>query len=74
VWIHLRKEQFHAKRKSKLMPRADGPFGILESVNDNACNVNLPRDYVVSGTFNVAHLSPNLEDDHLVNLRANSPQ
>jgi len=56
------------------MPRADGPFKILERVNDNAYKVNLPGDYRVSATFNVADLSPYLDDDHLVNLRANSPQ
>jgi len=26
VWIHLRKERFPSKRKSKLMPRSDGLF------------------------------------------------
>jgi len=26
VWVHLRKEWFPSKRKSKLMPRADGPL------------------------------------------------
>jgi len=30
VWIHFRKEQFPSKRKSKLMPRVDGPFKFLE--------------------------------------------
>jgi len=74
VWVHLRKERFPFQRKSKLMPRADGPFEILKRVNDNAYKVNLPRDYEVSATFNVANLSPYLEDDHLLNLRANSPQ
>ena len=34
VWVHLRKERFPTKRKSKLMPRADGPFEALERVND----------------------------------------
>jgi hypothetical protein len=29
VWIHLRKEHFLAKRRSKLLPRADGPFKVL---------------------------------------------
>jgi len=56
------------------MPRADGPFESLERVNDNAYKVDLPGDYGVSATFNVADLSPYLEDDHLANLRANSPQ
>jgi len=74
VWVHLRKERFPSKRKPKLMPRADGPFEILERENHNAYKVNLPRDYEVSATFNVPDLSPYLEDDHLSNLRANSPQ
>jgi len=56
------------------MPRADGPFEILERVNDNAYKVDFPGDYGVSATFNVADLSPYLEDDHLANLRANSSQ
>ena len=47
---------------------------VYTSVNDNAYKVNLPRDYGVPATFNVADLSPYLEDDHLSNLRANSPQ
>ena len=70
----MRKERFPTKRKSKLMPRTDGPFEILERVNDNAYKVNLLGAYEVSSTFNVANLSPYLEDDHLANLRANSPQ
>ena len=56
------------------MPRADGPFEILKRVNDNAYKVNFPGDYGVSTTFNVADLSSYLEDEHLANLRANSPQ
>ena len=74
MWIHLRKEQFPSKRKSKLMPRADGPFEVLKRVNDNACKVNLLEDYGVLANFNMANLSPYLKDDHLANLRANSPQ
>jgi len=72
VWVHLRKERFPSKRKSKLMPRADGPFEVLEKVSDNAYKVDLPGDYGVSCTFNVADLKPYYEDDHLENLRANS--
>jgi len=56
------------------MLRADGPFEVLERVNDNAYKVNLPGDYGVAATFNVAYLSPYLEDEHLVHLRANSFQ
>jgi len=35
VWVHMRKERFPAHRKSKLQPRGDGPFLILERINDN---------------------------------------
>ena len=72
--IHLRKEGLSSKWNSKLMLRADCAFEVLERVNDNASKVNLLRDYCVSFTFNVADLSSYLEDEHLVNLRANSIQ
>jgi len=74
VWVHLRKERFPSKRKSKLMPRADGPFEVLEKINDNAYKVDLPGDYQVSATFNVSDLSPYEDDDTLSNLRANFVQ
>jgi len=47
------------------MLRADGPFEILECINDNAYKVDLPGDYGVSATFNVADLSPYEKDDVL---------
>jgi hypothetical protein len=58
VWVHFRKERFPAQRKSKLQSRGDGPFEVLERINDNAYKVDLPGDYGVSATFNVADLSP----------------
>ncbi|XP_021764724.1 uncharacterized protein LOC110729300, partial [Chenopodium quinoa] len=39
VWIYMRKERFPSKRKNKLMPRAEGPFEIVEKINDNAYKV-----------------------------------
>jgi len=57
VWIHLRKGRFPSKCKNKLMPRAKGPFEVLEKENENAYKVDLLGDYGVSATFNVAHLS-----------------
>ncbi|KAH9656969.1 hypothetical protein KPL70_022870 [Citrus sinensis] len=30
VWLHMRKERFPERRKSKLLPRGDGPFQVLE--------------------------------------------
>ena len=54
------------------MPTADGPFKVLEKINDNAYKVDLPEDYGVSCTFNVSNLKPYLTDDKLQNLMANS--
>ncbi|WVZ76493.1 hypothetical protein U9M48_024468 [Paspalum notatum var. saurae] len=66
VWLHLRKERFLDFRKSKLMPRAAGPFKVLEKINDNAYKFELPADFGVSPTFNVADLKPYLgEEDEL---------
>jgi hypothetical protein len=66
VWLHLRKERFPDLRKSKLMPRADGPFKVLKKINENAYKLHLPVDFGVSPTFNIADLKPYLgEEDEL---------
>ena len=57
VWVHMRKERFPNQRKSKLKPRGDGPFQVLERINDNTCKIDLPGEYGVSATFNVADLT-----------------
>ena len=57
VWVHIRKERFPAQRRSKLNPRGDGSFQILEKINDNAYKVDLPGEYNVSATCNVTNLS-----------------
>ena len=58
AWIHLRKDRFPKERKSKLLPRADGPFKVLARYNDNAYKVDIPRDkYNVSDIFNVKDLA-----------------
>jgi hypothetical protein len=62
VWMHLRKEQFPDLRKSKLMPRADGPFKVLEKINENAYKLDLPVDFGVSPIFNIADLKPYLRE------------
>jgi len=57
------------------MPRAYGPFEVLWRLNDNAHKVDLPRDYGALVTnYNVAHLSPYLDDYYLTDLRAYSSQ
>ncbi|XP_052173798.1 uncharacterized protein LOC127789074 [Diospyros lotus] len=58
VWVHMRKERFPAQRKSKLAPRGDGSFQVLERINDNAYKIDLPGEYNISATFNVSDLSP----------------
>ena len=66
VWLHLRKERFPDLRKSKLMPRAAGPYKILEKINDNAYKLELPPEFGVSPTFNISDLRPYLgEEDEL---------
>jgi len=62
VWVHLRKERFPQSR-GKLSARADGPFKVLQRINDNAYKIELPEDYGVSSTFNVADLSPYYGED-----------
>jgi ribosomal protein L21E len=74
VWIHISKGRFPSKHKSKLMPRVDGPFRIIEKVNDNAYKVDLSGDYNVSSTFNVKDLTPYLDDIDDTDLRTNHSQ
>ncbi|KAL1221229.1 hypothetical protein V5N11_022213 [Cardamine amara subsp. amara] len=69
VWVHLRKERFPEERKSKLMPRVDGPFTITRRINDNAYQVDLQGKYTVSSSFNVSDLSPFIADE--ADLRTN---
>ena len=68
VWVNFRKERFSAQRRSKLLPRGDGPFQVLEKVNDNAYKLDLPGEYNVSATFNVSNLTPY---DDSIDLRTN---
>jgi len=63
VWIHMRKERFPSKRKSKIMPRSEGPFEILEQVSPNAYKVDPPGDYGISATFYVADLRPYVDEN-----------
>ena len=57
------------------MLRSDGPFEILEKIGPNAYKMDLPGEYGVSATFNVADLSPyHEESEEIPNLRSNSHQ
>jgi len=75
VWIHMRKERFPSKCKSKIMPRSEGPYEVLEQVGPNAYKVDLPGDYGISATFNMADLRPYVdESEEIRSLRPNSSQ
>ena len=64
----MRKEIFPARRRSKLHPRGDGPFQVLERINGNAYKLDLPGEYNISATFNVSDLSPfDVGDDSRTN-------
>jgi hypothetical protein len=66
VWLYLRKERFPNLRKSKLVPRADGPFKVIEKINENAYKLNLSAYFGVGPTFNITDLKPYLgEEDEL---------
>ena len=55
--MHMRKERFLTYRQSKLHPRRDGPFQVLERINDIAHKLDLPGECNISVTFNVSDLS-----------------
>jgi len=57
------------------MPRSDRPIEVLEQIGSSPYNVDLPREYNVSATFNVADLSLYyVYYEALPSLRANSSQ
>jgi len=45
----MRRERFPNQRKSKLNPRGDGPFQVLEKINDNAYKLDLPSGDPLNG-------------------------
>jgi len=63
VWIHLRKERFPNERKSKLMPRIDGPFEVIRKISNNAYKLDLRGKYDVSNSFNITDLIPFIADE-----------
>jgi len=69
----MRKERFPEQSKSKLQPRGNGPFQVLERISDNAYKIDLPSEYNVSSTFNVFDLSL-FDVDGESDLRTNHSQ
>jgi hypothetical protein len=56
------------------MPRAAGPFKVLQKINGNAYVLDLPAEYGVSSSFNVADLKPYAGEDEELPLRMTSIQ
>ncbi|RVX14849.1 Retrovirus-related Pol polyprotein from transposon 17.6 [Vitis vinifera] len=44
VWVHMRKERFPTRKRSKLHPGGDGPFQVFERINDNAYKLDFRGD------------------------------
>ena len=72
-------DRFLNKRKSKLSPRGDGPFQVLERINNNLYRLDPSEEYGVSNTFNITDLVPfacvtDSDDDGSAYLRTNPLQ
>jgi hypothetical protein len=72
--VALEKDRFPDLRKSKLLPRADGPFQVLERINDDAYKLELLADFGVSPTFNIADLKPYLGEENELESRTTQMQ
>jgi len=63
IWLHLRKERFSSRRKSKLMARGEGPYKLVQNVANNAYKIEFSGDMNISITFNVGGFTPYIEDE-----------
>jgi hypothetical protein len=75
IWFFaFEKDHFPTLRHYKLMPRASSPFKVLSKINDNAYILDLPAEFGVYTSFNVADLKPYLGDQEELPSRTTSVQ
>jgi hypothetical protein len=72
--VAFEKGSFSTLHRSKLTPRAAGPFKILTKINANAYILDLPAEFGVSTSFNVADLKPYAGEDEELPSRTTSVQ
>ncbi|KAA3461767.1 reverse transcriptase [Gossypium australe] len=53
-----KKAEYVKELHRKLSPRGDGPFQVIERINENSYKLDLPGEYNISATFNVSDLTP----------------
>ena len=51
VWINLRNDIFPQGKFSKLKPKVDGLFKVLEKIGENAYKIELPKECDISPTY-----------------------
>lgn len=51
MWFHLRNERFPENRRSKLLPRGDDRFQVIDRINDNTYKLDFPGEYNVNSTL-----------------------
>ena len=56
-------ERFPHQTNAKLSPKVDGPFQVVQMINDNNFKIELSGSYDIFTTFNVVNLSPNYDKD-----------
>ncbi|RDX79361.1 hypothetical protein CR513_40229, partial [Mucuna pruriens] len=69
------KREVSSLRKSKLLPKGDEPFKIVEKINDNSYKLFMcPKKYMGNNSFNVINLTLFDIGTQASNLRSNSIQ
>ncbi|RDX94599.1 hypothetical protein CR513_22993, partial [Mucuna pruriens] len=74
VWVHCRKERIPHLRRSKILPRGDGPFKTIKKINGNAYQVDMSQDFWGSTMVNAIGLTPCVASIEAPNLMTNSLQ